>query len=64
MKLKINGQDADFAGENVADLLHIQQPQAPFAVAINTVFVPKSAYATTPLHDGDSVEIVRPVVGG
>ncbi|PKU10486.1 sulfur carrier protein ThiS, partial [Neisseria meningitidis] len=39
-------------------------PQKPFAVAVNTVFVPKGAYAETVLNENDKIDIVRPVVGG
>lgn len=64
MKLHINGLTTEFDGATVADLLQQQQPQTPFAVAVNTVFVAKSAYADTLLHENDKVDIVRPVVGG
>mgnify|MGYP002626789168 CR=1 FL=1 len=50
--------------QTVADLIAQMQPETPFAVAVNTVFVPKSAYENTTLQDGDKVEIVRPVAGG
>lgn len=39
-------------------------PSAPFAVALNGEFVPKSAYATTQLKDGDKLDIVSPIGGG
>jgi len=34
------------------------------AVALNGTFVPKDRYDTTPLHDGDTIEILEPVWGG
>jgi thiamine biosynthesis protein ThiS len=34
------------------------------AVAVNREVVPKSAYVTLKLSDGDKVEIVRPMGGG
>lgn len=36
----------------------------PFAVAVNTEFVPKSGYATRTLQAGDRLEIIAPVTGG
>lgn len=40
------------------------QAQQPFAIAVNTQFVPQSRYATHLLQDQDSVEIISPVTGG
>jgi sulfur carrier protein len=34
------------------------------AVALNREVAPKSSYAQTRLHEGDRVEIVRPMGGG
>ena len=38
--------------------------QPPFAVAVNTTFVPRTAYASQPLHEGDAMEVISPVTGG
>jgi len=38
--------------------------RAPFAVAVNTRFVPQSRYAEQLLQPGDEVEIIAPVTGG
>jgi sulfur carrier protein len=35
-----------------------------FAVAINRRFVPKHYYQSTPLQEGDRVEIIMPMQGG
>lgn len=65
MNILINGKVQDIANAlTLADLIAQMQPEPPFAVAVNTVFVPKSAYENTQLKDGDQVEIVRPVAGG
>ena len=65
MNILINGKVQDIANASIlADLIAQMQPEPPFAVAVNTVFVPKSAYENTQLKDGDQVEIVRPVAGG
>lgn len=34
------------------------------AAAINGEFVPRSQYSTVTLHDGDTIDIVKPVGGG
>ena len=36
----------------------------PFAVAVNTVFVPNTHYAEQLLQADDRVEIISPVTGG
>ncbi|MCF7520848.1 sulfur carrier protein ThiS [Neisseria sp. ZJ106] len=64
MNIIVNGKPALFDGGSLQTLLTQQAMQPPFAVAVNTRFVPKSRYAETLLQEGDQVEIVRPVVGG
>ncbi len=64
MQIVINGQSAECSDGLLSSLLDERRPEPPFAVAVNTVFVPKSRYADTVLQEGDAVEIVRPVVGG
>ena len=34
------------------------------AVAVNSEFVPRSTYTHCQLHDGDQIDIVKPVGGG
>lgn len=65
MQISLNNQ-AITLPENatLADAVAFRQPELPFAVALNTVFVPKERYADTTLQEGDCVDIVRPVVGG
>ncbi|EMS3945057.1 sulfur carrier protein ThiS [Neisseria gonorrhoeae] len=64
MNIILNGGPAELHGTNVADLIAQTAPQKPFAVAVNTVFIPKGAYTETVLHENDKIDIVRPVVGG
>ncbi|MBE2403708.1 MoaD/ThiS family protein, partial [Klebsiella pneumoniae] len=47
MNIILNGEPAELHGTSVADLIAQTAPQKPFAVAVNTVFVPKGAYAET-----------------
>lgn len=51
-------------GATVADALAAAGARAPFAVAVNTVFVPQARYALQRLQAGDRVEIITPVTGG
>ncbi|WP_301818170.1 sulfur carrier protein ThiS [Neisseria maigaei] len=64
MNIILNGEPAELHCTTVADLIAQTAPQQPFAVAVNTVFVPKGAYAETVLNESDKIDIVRPVVGG
>ena len=64
MNISLNGEPFEFHGQSVAELLAVQMPPSPFAVAVNTEFVAKTTYAERALQDGDQVDIVRPVVGG
>lgn len=64
MNLSLNGEAFEFKGQTISDLIAQTVPQKPFAVAVNTQFVSKGAYAETLLNENDKVDIVRPVVGG
>lgn len=64
MNIQINGENRPFSGATLAEWLKDNPPQAPFAVSVNTIFIPKARYAETVLNEGDKIEIVRPVVGG
>lgn len=64
IQIWVNGEPCAFAGVTVAELLDSRNEVAPFAVAVNRVFVPKPSYAGYGLQEGDAVDIVRPVVGG
>ena len=64
MNISLNGESLEFHGQTVAELIAAQMPPPPFAVAVNTRFVPKTQYSGHLLQAGDPVDIVRPVVGG
>ncbi len=51
-------------GATVADAVAAVAARPPFAVAVNTTFVPNTRYAAHTLQPGDSVEIISPVTGG
>ena len=51
-------------GATVADAVATIEARPPFAVAVNTTFVPNTRYAAHALQPGDRVEIISPVTGG
>ena len=51
-------------GATVADAVAAVEARPPFAVAVNTQFVPATEHPRHPLHAGDRVEVISPVTGG
>ncbi len=65
MEILLNQQSTDLPAQaSVQDALALLAPRPPFAVAVNTVFVPKAQYPSHLLQDGDRVEVIAPVTGG
>jgi sulfur carrier protein len=69
MKLHINGEERDFSGSpaplTLAALVEILGMKADrVAVERNLSIVPRDSWASTPLNDGDRLEIVHFVGGG
>ena len=65
MNIQINGEPRELAdGATVADAITLLAAQPPYAAAVNRQFVPRSQHAAHVLHEGDAVEIIRPVTGG
>ena len=65
MNILINLQPYELPeGATVADALAAMQARPPFAVAVNTVFVPAPEHPRHPLQAGDRVEVISPVTGG
>ncbi len=65
MQVLINQQAHDLPeGATVADALAALQARPPYAVAVNTRFVPVAEHATHPLRAGDHMEVISPVTGG
>ena len=63
--ITVNGEPMDAAGRTLADLLQAAgYPADRVAVERNRQVVPRAAYQTTVLQDGDALEIVRFVGGG
>ncbi|WP_313298742.1 sulfur carrier protein ThiS [Diaphorobacter sp.] len=65
MNVTINQKNTDLPDNaTVADAVAHVQAKPPFAVAVNTQFVPKTRYAEHALAAGDAIEIISPVTGG
>lgn len=65
LQIQVNGQPQALASPaTVATLIAVRQPRPPFAVEVNKQLVRRGAYDSTPLADGDHVEIVTLVGGG
>ena len=65
MNITINNAPHQLPGcATVLDALSAIGAKPPFAVAVNTAFVPSAEHASHLLQDGDSVEIISPVTGG
>jgi len=65
LKVLINRQPYQLSqNATVAQAIAALNPRPPFAVAVNTQFVPKSEYANRLLAQDDEVEIIAPVTGG
>ena len=66
MRIIINGEGRDFPAPLSVDALLGQLGLDPRKIALerNLEIVPRSAFAATPLADGDRIEIVAFVGGG
>ena len=66
MRIEVNGEAREVAkGITVLELLHVLGVQAgPVAVEKNREIVPRAAHASTPLSEGDVLEVVHFVGGG
>jgi sulfur carrier protein len=66
MNLTVNGEPAQVADAlSVADLVADRAPDhRRIAVAVNADVVPRSAWPSTVLREGDAVEVLVAVAGG
>jgi sulfur carrier protein len=66
MRLTVNGAPTEVDQEvTVAALIAtLTDQRRRVAVAVNGEVVPRSSWETTPLRDGDSVEVLAAVAGG
>ena len=65
MRLVVNGVEQEVTAATLAGALNaLDYREAKVATALNGEFVPARARKTTPLKDGDRIEIVAPRQGG
>ena len=66
MTVIVNGKPMEVADGLTVDglLAHLNVRREYTAVALNREVTPKHRYAESVLHNGDKVEIVRPMGGG
>jgi sulfur carrier protein len=65
LKIKLNGEETETAARTVAELLReTQAPEIGVAVARNGAVVRRAEQQSTPLAEGDDIEIIRAVQGG
>ena len=67
MTVSVNGEPHELsAGATVADVVValVDRADRGVAVALDGEVVPRSAWRSTPLRDGDRVEVLRAVQGG
>lgn len=67
IEIRVNGEVTPIAVASLAELMLSRSLPAKgkgVAVALNDTVVPRAQWPSTPLVDGDRVEIVRPIVGG
>ena len=66
IKVTLNGEQRELAPvNNLLELLQsINDLPESYAVAVNAAFIPKPAYASTAITDGDSIELLVPMQGG
>lgn len=66
MRIELNGEALELPeGQSVADLLaRLELTGRRVAVELNLDIVPRSQHASTPLREGDRVEVVHAIGGG
>lgn len=66
MRIQLNGEAVELPeGQSVADLLaRLELAGRRVAVELNLDIVPRSQHASTPLREGDRVEVVHAIGGG
>ena len=65
MKIRLNGAPHEVeAGATVAALIQQLPRKGPVAVVLNEQVIYRAQHATTPLQDGDQVELLTLAAGG
>lgn len=64
MKITINGTPHHTSTASLADTLRDAGFTGRVATAVNGAFIPEPLRASTPLNQGDAVEVLAPMQGG
>ncbi len=65
MKIIVNDEEIEFAGQTVADLSkQLSLPDKGVAVAVDMQMVPRAQWPETNLSDGQKIIIIKAVSGG
>ena len=65
MRLKVNGKEREVEGvSTVEELVASLAIHRMIVVELNGEIIPRGDYTTTPVTEGDTLEIVHPVGGG
>ena len=64
MKITLNGELLDLTSHALLEILKEYGAVAPYAVAVNGVFIPKSQHNGFVINEGDSIELLSPIQGG
>ncbi len=65
MQIRVNGKELEVAATTLAALLsELDYEETMVATALNQAFVRKADRVTTPLKEGDAVEVLVPKQGG
>ncbi|WP_312138096.1 sulfur carrier protein ThiS [Brevundimonas sp. BH3] len=65
MRIEVNGQGRETAATTILALIEeLSLDPRKVAVELNLEIVPRSLHATTPVSDGDKIELVQFVGGG
>ena len=65
MRIIINQVEYELPSQSlVSDALALIDAKAPYAVAVNLNFVPKTMHKEFVLNENDQIEVITPVTGG
>ncbi|HEX2903332.1 MAG TPA: sulfur carrier protein ThiS [Jatrophihabitans sp.] len=65
MQIILNGQPHTVTAASLQELVRsISDRDTGIAVAVNSAVVPRSSWPSTPVNDGDRVDVVTAVQGG
>lgn len=65
MKIFVNRKPVETQASSLADLLREHAlPSSGVAMAIDNQIVPRTQWASTPLHEGEEVTLIQAACGG